>query len=213
MTRTGLRSVLIPLGVAAALLAGAWIGGFKPVTGAIGTISSAIAGRAPIREGFVGVADFGAWRLICVPGPNVALPPPGGDETQGSKTNSCRLNQEVAAPEEPSRILLAANLSVVGPLEKPALMLRLPVTFRAGDSIALRIDQDLAVRTSVRDCTPSECVAASDLSNENWDRLVGAESLQIMFRMRDEKMVFLNLGVDGLADAAGALGRAQTSGR
>ena len=205
--------MLIPLAVAGVLLVGAWIGGFEPVTGAIGNLSSAITGRTPISEGFVGMADFGAWRLICVPGPNVSLSAPGGDEAQSAKNNACRLNQEVPAPEEPSRILLAANLSVVGPLEKPALMLRLPATFRPGDSIALRIDEDLAVRTAVRDCTTSECVAASDLSDENWDRLIGAQSLQIMFPIRDGKIVFLNLGVDGLSDAAGALARAQSTAR
>jgi invasion protein IalB len=213
MTRAGLRSVLIPLGVAAALFAAAWIGGFEPLTGAIGNVANAITGRTPIRQGFIGMSDFGDWRLICVPGPNAGVPAPGTDEAQAAKTNSCRLNQEVAAPEEPSRILLAANLSVVGPQEKPALLLRLPGTFKAGDSIALRIDQDLAVRTAVRDCTPSECVAASDLSDDNWTRLVGAESLQIMFRMRDGKMVFLNLGTSGLGDAAAALRSAQVSAR
>src|SRR4051812_29858735 len=109
MTRAGLRSVLIPLGVAAALFAAAWFGGFEPLTGAIGNVASAITGRTPIRQGFIGMSDFGDWRLICVPGPNARIPAPRADEAEAAKTNSCRLNQEVAAPEEPSRILIAAN--------------------------------------------------------------------------------------------------------
>jgi invasion protein IalB len=75
----------------------------------------------------------------------------------------------------------------------------------------MRIDQDASLRTTIRDCTEHECVAASDLSDEDWQRLLGATALQVMFPMSDGKIVFVDLGVDGLPEAASALNSAQVS--
>jgi invasion protein IalB len=184
----------------------AWLGAGRPSPG---DLAGAVTGRR-VGEGFVGREQFGDWRLICVPGPDARVAV-GPDDAPANSNNACRLNQEVVAPEDTARVILAANLSVVGPFKKPALMLRLPPTFQAGDSITLRIDQDRAVRTVIRDCSERECVAARDLSDEDWPRLTSAKDLQVMFRMTDGKTVFVTLGVDGLSEAAEALNRAQAS--
>ena len=205
MPPAGLRVVLVVAGILGVLLL-AWLGAGRPSPG---DVAGAVTGSR-VGEGFVGREQFGDWRLICVPGPDARVAV-GPDDAPTSSNNACRLNQEVVDPEDPSRVILAANLTVVGPLKRPALMLRLPATFQSGDSITVRIDQERAVRTAVRDCSERECVAASDLSQDDWPRMTSAKDLQVMFRMSDGKIVFVTLGVEGLSEAAAALSRAQAS--
>lgn len=88
-------------------------------------------------------------------------------------------------------------------------MLRLPPTARPGDRIVVRLNDSEAVETSVRDCLVDECVAASDLSQAEWRRLTGAQSLQITFPTIDGQTAFVDLAVDGLAEAVAAMDIAQ----
>jgi invasion protein IalB len=205
VARATLRGLLVLAGIAGIVLL-AWAGAqILPLREMAGAVTG-----PRVSEGFVGREQFGDWRLICVPGPDARVAVGPGD-APANAGNACRLNQEVTAPDDAGQVILAANLSVVGPLKKPALMVRLPPTFQAGDSITLRIDQDRVIRTAIRDCSERECVAASDLSEEDWPRLVAAEELQVMFRMADGKTVFVPLGTDGLSEAAEALNTAQAS--
>jgi invasion protein IalB len=210
MARALLRGVLVVAVLAGVLYAGWVAAGSPPLPRALGELAAAVTGGNGIRPGYIGVVEFEDWRLICVPGPDarVAI---GPGETEPEAPNACRLNQEVRDPQQPGQIVLAANLSTVGPFRKPALMLRLPPTFRPGNSIALRIDQDRVVRTAVRDCSASECLAASDLSDEDWARLIAAMELQVMFPVTEGSMAFVDLSVAGLSDAAASLNLAQLS--
>ena len=119
--------------------------------------------------------------------------------------SACRLNQEISAQDDPGRVVLAANFSTVGPMATPALLLRLPGTLRSGDPILVRIGEHTVLKTSVRDCAASECVAAGDLSEEEWSRIIAASDLQVTFPLSDGKLVYIKLAVDGLVDAAAAL--------
>jgi invasion protein IalB len=189
-----------------------------------------VQGKQRIAAGFIGVAKFGEWRLICVPGPptfdglGAAL---SGGEQGAAKTptgNACRINQEMPAPEQNQsagqssapaarRVIIAANFSLVGPKHMPAAMLRLPATARAGDIIALRFEDQAVVNTTVRDCTATECLAAATLSPSDWAQLSGAKSLQVAFPALGRQWVLLNLPVDGLTAAIDALDRAATPSR
>lgn len=177
-------------------------------------------GKQRIAPGFTGVAKFGEWRLICVPGPSTfdGLGPNLSSGEQGApKTpagNACRINQEMPAPESAEatrRVIIAANFSLVGPRHMPAAMLRLPATARPGDIISLRFEDQAVVNTMVRNCTATECLAAATLSPSDWAHLSDAKSLQVAFPALGRQWVLLNLPVDGLSAAMDALGRAATA--
>ena len=153
-------------------------------------MASAVDLPAP---GFVGATAYGDWELICAPRAEMAPAPLTFDQTESewldasAAESACRLHHEVlshpAADGAPSQVILALNLSLVGPAERPALMLRLPATLTEGDTVVLRTRDDVVVETLARDCSAEECIAASTLSDEEWERLVGADALQAVFRV------------------------------
>ncbi|HEY4264149.1 MAG TPA: hypothetical protein VGM72_02440 [Micropepsaceae bacterium] len=146
-----------------------------------------------IAPGFVGVANFGEWRLICVPGPvqlDSLSTTSAPDPAVPAKThaNACRINQEMMAPqqnprtgEKPGQVIVATNLSLIGLKQTPAAMLRLPVTARPGDMVGFRFDDGAMAQTKVRDCAATECLAAWTLSGSDWRHLSAARSLQVIF--------------------------------
>jgi invasion protein IalB len=179
-----------------------------------------------IVSGFIGMAQFGRWRLICVPGPaqseglpDAAAPPPpatAAAAAKAAKANACRINQEmpVAAPGETpdegsAKVLVAANFRLVGPKRMPAAMLRLPVTARPGDPVALRFDDGAEVQTAVRDCAAAECLAAGTLTQAQWEHLSTAKSLQLTFPVTGRQWVLLDIPLQGLSAAIAALNRAE----
>jgi len=178
-------------------------------------------GGAPrIGPGFIGMANFGQWRLICIPGPSRqdGLSPAGTPETTAAPPakapNACRINREMPAPapneaSSGAQVIIAANFSLIGPKRVPAAMLRLPVTARPGDAIGLRFDDGAEVQTKVRDCAPTECLAAGTLTASDWDHLSTARSLQVSFPAANRQWVLLDLPVDGLSTAIAALKRAE----
>ena len=212
------RSVL--LGIVVAVAAGAavsYVGAsLRPGLLALGK------DQPRIEPGFIGVADFGKWRLICVPAPSMMeglgpLAQPGAPPAPVRKAtgNSCRINGEMAAPaaapdsKASSPVIFAANFSLVGPKRMPAAMLRLPATARPGDAISLRLDDQSAIKTIVRECA-TECLAAGDLTSADWTHLSTTKSLQVTFPAPGGQLVLLDLPIPGLADALGALDRAET---
>src|SRR5258708_29269400 len=80
-------------------------------------------GGQRITPGFIGVAEFGRWRVICVPGPasldgldasTAPRPPPNVKPSSG---NACRINQEMPpsaerpeGPPSPSQVIVAGQL-------------------------------------------------------------------------------------------------------
>lgn len=177
----------------------------------------------PIAPGFIGVANFGEWRLVCIPGPPTldglaeAAPAP---QTQ-PVGNSCRINQEMPAPnQEPGqggtplpngrRVIIATNFSLVGETRTPAALIRLPATAEPGDVITLSFDNDAEIKTMVRDCS-SECVATATFSGAEWARLSTARSLRVTFPLAGRQWVVLNLPVAGLSEAIAAMDRAEKS--
>jgi invasion protein IalB len=106
---------------------------------------------------------------------------------------------------------VAVNFSLVGPRRTPSAMLRLPPTAQAGDIITLRFDDSSVVKTMVRDCADTECLAAGTLSPEDWQHLSATNSLQVTFPALARQWVILNLPVQGLAAAIDAFNRADIS--
>jgi len=209
------------------ILAAAIIGGAILALGVIaffmfGGEESIDAADLP-QPGFVGTVDYDDWELICVPRAEMAPPPasfdrpdsePGVSPSQSSAIESaCRLRHEVMAvggeDGEPPHAIVAVHLSLVGPSESPALMLRLPATLTEGDMVVLRTRDGFAVETLARDCSAEECVAASTLSEREWDQLVSAESLQVVFRVDDVQLVSVDVSTEGLPQAHAALQAAQ----
>lgn len=172
------------------------------------------------EPGFVGAATYGDWELICAPRAEMAPAPITFDQPDSSPSESatvesaCRLRHEVIAqPTEngaPSQVILAVHLSLVGPTERPALMLRLPATLTEGDMVVLRTRDDVAVETLARDCSAEECIAASTLSEEEWEQLVEADSLQAVFRVDGVQLVSVDISTDGLPEVQAALKAAQS---
>jgi invasion protein IalB len=177
-----------------------------------------VAGRSTIAPGFVGMANFGHWRLICVrgPAPLRGLLAASAAEAKSSEAtgNACRVNQEIRAPGAPADtsspdVLAAANFSLLGAKRTPALMLRLPATAEAGDSVRLRVDDRDVVTTTVRECAGGECLAAGALTDTEWDKVMQARTLQIAFPAAGKQPVLLELSIEGLREAASAMSRAQ----
>ena len=181
-------------------------------------------GGPRITPGFIGMAEFGRWRLICIPGPSsleglgASAQAAQSAPTPAGAGNACRINQEMPASGEgpaqgppPAQVIVAVNFSLVGPRRTPSAMLRLPPTARAGDVITLRFDDLSEVKTMVRDCTLTECLAAGTLTPDHWQHLSATNSLQVMFPALARQWVILNLPVQGLAAAIDALNRADIS--
>ena len=183
-------------------------------------------GQPRIVPGFIGMARFGQWRLICVPGPaqpdgltdQSVLPTDAtaASAAKAPKANACRINQEMpvspqgpASAEAPGQVLVAANFRLVGPRRMPAAMLRIPVTARPGDPVALRFEDGAQVPTMVRDCAATECLAAGSLTDAEWDHLSTAKSLQVTFPVTGRQWVLLDLPLEGLPAAIAALHRAE----
>jgi invasion protein IalB len=186
-----------------------------------GEILARLRGEPAIARGFIGMANFGHWRLICMPGPS---PLSAGSDSPGATSaatgNACRINQEMPAPQakeeaasQPPKVLIAANFSLVGVKRMPAAMLRLPATAQPGDTISLRFDDGTSVKTMVRDCAAAECLATGALSEADWNRLASAKSLQVTFPVAAGQWVRLDLPVEGLATAMAALARAENPPR
>ena len=221
-----MRRTLILLGAALAVVALA-VFYFALGAPAPAELFAVARGGPRITPGFIGMAEFGRWRLICIPGPSPleglgapAAPaqadPPAANPAGGG--NACRINQEMPASGEipaqgppPAQVIVAVNFSLVGPRRTPSAMLRLPPTARAGDVIALRFDDLSEVKTTVRDCTATECLAAGTLTPDVWQHLSATNSLQVMFPALARQWVILNLPVQGLAAAIDALDRADIS--
>ena len=193
-------------------------------TPAPGEILARLRGEPVIARGFVGMANFGHWRLICIPGPaplNGLTPAPGNAAANTAQNgNACRINQEMPAPEasgqasaQPAKVLIAANFSLVGDRRTPAAMLRLPPTAQPGDAISLKFDDGAVVKAMVRDCAASECFATGAMSEADWNRLALAKSLQVTFPVADRQWVLLDLPVEGLSTAMAALARAENPPR
>jgi invasion protein IalB len=180
-------------------------------------------GGQRITPGFIGVAEFGRWRVICIPGPssldglNASVVPGPQPAVKPGGGNACRINQEMpASGENPAtapaaQVIVAVNFSLVGPRRTPSAMLRLPPTARAGDVITLRFDDSSVVKTMVRDCADTECLAAGTLTQEDWQHLSATNSLQVTFPALARQWVILNLPVQGLAAAIDAFNRADVS--
>lgn len=177
-----------------------------------------VARDGDIAPGFVGMANFGHWRLICVRGP---APLKGLLSASAAKSNSaqesgnaCRVNQEIRAPGasqgSSADVLAAANFSLLGAKRTPALMLRLPPTAEAGDPVRLKVDDGDIVTTTVRECAAGECLAVSSLADGEWDKLARAKTLQIAFPAAGKQPVLLDLSVEGLREAMAAMSSAQT---
>ena len=218
-----MRRTLIPLGTALAVMALAALY-FALGAPAPSELFAMARGGQRIAPGFVGVAEFGRWRVICVPGPasldglDASTAPGPQPNVKPSSGNACRINQEMpastespAGPPSPSQVIVAVNFSLVGPRRTPSAMLRLPPTARAGDVITLRFDDSSLVKTMVRDCADMECLAAGTLSPEDWQHLSSTNSLQLTFPALARQWVILNLPVQGLAAAIDALKSADAS--
>jgi|GEM_PF-2299933 len=189
-------------------------------TPSAGDILARVRGEPSITRGFIGMAQFGQWRLICAPGPAPlnGLTPPAGvpAPVNAPAANACRINQEMPAPQEKevaasqaAKVLIAANFSLVGERRSPVAMLRLPPTARPGDVIAVRFDDGTTVKTVVRDCAEAECFATGALTEGDWTRLTVARSLQVTFPVAGRQWVLLDLSVEGLPAAIAALARAE----
>jgi invasion protein IalB len=171
------------------------------------------------EPGFVGTTTYGDWDLICAPRAEMAPAPITFDQPDSISSESaalesaCRLRHDVVAqPAEdgaPPHVILAVQLSLVGPSERPALMLRLPATLTEGDMVVLRTRGEFAVETLARDCSAEECIAASTLSEEEWEQLVEADSLQAVFRVDGVQLVSVDISTDGLPEVQAALKAAQ----
>ncbi len=148
--------------------------------------------------GFIGIINYGHWRLICVP---------GSDAKADAHDNNCRVNQEVAPPGLPNQVLLAANLSRSAG-HPPVVMLRLPPTAHNGDTIMLRFG-GAKLKTPVHGCSQSECVATAELSDEDWSALIAADGLQAILPTSVGQRALVDISSEGLAQAVAAMNKAE----
>jgi invasion protein IalB len=186
-----------------------------PIAAISAESADASADNSDVKPGYVGVAKFGAWRLICT-ATGSAAPQDAGvagtavDPAPKTAVNVCRVNQEIPAAGKKDQILVAANFGVLGPMRRPALMLRLPPTVHAGDIITMRVDDAHTLRTPVRDCGEKECLAAASLSDDDWNDLTAAGTVEIAFPIADKQRILVDLPMNGIQDAVDAMTTAQS---
>jgi invasion protein IalB len=159
---------------------------------------NAVRSASEVDPGFIGIMNYGHWRLICVPARNAKAA--AGD-------NDCRVNQEVAPPGLPDQVLLAANLSVSAG-HNPSVMLRLPPTAHDGDAILLRFS-GTTLKASVHGCSQSECVATAELGDDDWSALIAAKGLQVILPTRIGQRALVDVSAEGLAQAVAAMNKAE----
>ncbi len=159
---------------------------FAPITG-------------EVDLGFVGIVNFGHWRLIC---------DPASDKAKAPQDNICRLNQEVATSDRPNEVILAANLRVLGAGDHAAVVLRLPPTAHVGDKIVLRFG-DHVLKLPVHECTAAQCLARGELDSDSWSELLAAAALEAVLPASQGQRALVEIPVDGLAQAAAAMNKAQ----
>jgi invasion protein IalB len=152
-----------------------------------------------VDAGFIGIINYGHWRLICVP----------ANQPKSARDNNCRVNQEVAPPGHPDQVILAANLRLSAN-HRRAVMLRLPPTAHDGDIIMLRFGGAM-LKTPVHGCSQSECVATADLSDDDWNILLAAEGLQAVLPTSMGQRALVDISADGLGQAVSAMKRAQSA--
>lgn len=166
-------------------------------------LNSATAKFAPItgevEAGFVGIVNFGSWRLIC---------DPASEKTKTRHNNICRLNQEVAVSDRPNEVILAANLRLLGRTHSAVVALRLPPTARVGDKIVLRFGE-YVLKLPVHECSAVQCLARAEMDGEGWNELLAAVHLQAVLPASRGQRALVDIPVDGLAQAAAALSKAQ----
>lgn len=195
MTRSALR-----LAVGSILVLTVFIGGyFMLLTPAVPPPASANVAitAGEVDAGFIGIINYGRWRLICVP----------ASGPKSAPNNDCRVNQEVAPPGHPDQVILAANLRLSADRHH-AVMLRLPPTAHDGDMITLRYG-DATLKAPVHACSQSECVARADLNDDDWNALIAAESLQAVMPTSIGERALVDISSDGLPQAVSALNRAE----
>lgn len=173
------------------------------------------------EPGFVGTTAYGEWELICAPRAEMAPPPLNFDQPESEWEDSeqtdsaCRLRHEVLSPPAEAaaapQVILAIHLSLVGPAQHPALILRLPATLTEGENVILRTRDETVVETMARDCSAEECIAASTLSDDAWEWLVRANALQAVFRIDGVQLVSVDIGTEGLEQGRAALESAQSA--
>ena len=117
-----------------------------------------------VEAGFVGIVNFGHWRLIC---------DPASDKIQSARKKisaaSIRKSPPRIAPTKSSSPPICAPRARA---EHAALALRLPPTAHVGDKIVLRFgDHVLKCRcTNVR---PSQCLARTRTRQRQLERIAG----------------------------------------
>lgn len=152
-----------------------------------------------VEAGFVGIVNFGHWRLIC---------DPASDKIRARQENICRLNQEVSTKDRPNDVILAANLRLIGRTQRATLALRLPPTARVGDKIVLRFGSYL-LKVPVHECSAVQCLARTELDSDSWGQLLDASALQAVVPASQDRRALVDIPVDGLAQAAAAMSKAQ----
>jgi invasion protein IalB len=151
---------------------------------------------ADVEAGFVGILNFGNWRLICDPA------------GEGDAHNVCRINQEVSVRDRPNEVILAANFRVLHAAERTLIVMRLPPTAHVGDKIVLRFDEDV-LKIPVHECSEVQCLARAELELERWEILLQSAALQAVLPAAGGRRALVGIPVDGLAQAAAALAKAQ----
>lgn len=152
-----------------------------------------------VEAGFVGIVNFGHWRLIC---------DPVSDKIRARQENICRINQEVSTKDRPNEVILAANLRLLGRTQRAALALRLPPTARVGDKIVLRFGE-YVLKVPVHECSAVQCLARAELDGESWSELLDAAAMQAVLPASKGRRALIDIPVDGLAQAAAAMNKAQ----
>jgi len=152
-----------------------------------------------VDAGFVGIVNFGHWRLIC---------DPASDKLRARQENICRVNQEVSIKDRPNEVILAANLRVLGSAQHAVLALRLPPTARVGDKILLRFG-GYVLKVPVHECSAAQCLARTELNTDGWGELLDAAAIEAVLPASQDRRALVDIPVDGLAQAAAAMNKAQ----
>lgn len=192
----------------------------RPVPLAQEAAQIADTAAADVHPGFVGTKMIGLWQLACTDKPTVVNVPvqdasKPADSTTPPKTEQvqlgrCRSTLFYRRKDNPRMVMMAITFRFIGPQHAFGVFVLMPPIVKAGDVIALRIQQGF-LKLPVQGCQDKGlCVARGALQPGAEQEFLNAKGAQLVIPQAGGKVAALPLPLIGLSQAVSAMSRAES---
>jgi Invasion associated locus B (IalB) protein len=221
-----MRDLVVGLVLAVLLIGGLFAADYKfgpsqrPVPLAQEAAQIADKASADIHPGYVGTKMIGLWQLACTDKPTVVNVPVQDASHPASATNPpkteavqlgrCRTTLFYRRKDNPRMVMMAITFRFIGPQKSFGVFVLMPPIVKAGDVIALRIQQGF-LKLPVQGCQEKGlCVARGALQPAAEQQFLSANGAQLIIPQPGGKVAALPLPLIGLSQAVSAMNRAES---